>query len=104
MIGKSGKLVGPAGGGVVSFASGIADYTSARELLCNWIQIATPNTNSAPVLIGGTEVTALVGFPLPNGYSGQLFPPHGSDPTAFYDLTQQKAYLAAGDVLNILYA
>ena len=67
-----------------------------------WVQVEVPSSNVSNALIGGTEVTSSVGFPLPPGWFGQMLPPV-AELTEFYTLNQLYYWLAVGDVMYILY-
>jgi hypothetical protein len=97
---KSGQIVGT--GQVVALSTGIPGFVAGNRCQTTHIQYKAPATNGAAILIGGSEVTSAVGFPLNPG-DFQFAPPHGSDITNFYDLTLQKAYVPAGSILNFLY-
>jgi len=75
---------------------------SATALTAKWVQVVTPGNNSNSVFIGGPEVAANVGFEIPKGWAGQLFPPI-SELLELYDLSQIKAYISTGDRLDVLY-
>ena len=92
MLGKSLTLTG----------TGSPAQFSTTSLKAKWVQIVTPPTNAATVYVGGAEITASSGFPIPVGWSGQLLPPL-HDITAFYDLTQQYFSANAGDKIDVLY-
>jgi len=64
-------------------------------LMVKWVQFQTKGTNTAVVRIGGAEVSATVGYPVPAG-SGQMV-------KGKLDLSQIVQYSASGDVLYVLY-
>ena len=74
-----------------------------------WVQMATPPGNALNVNIGASEVTVPtaspatngVGFPVPPGWSGMMYPPI-SEEFAFYPLDEIKIGIAAGDFLYAL--
>lgn len=82
-----------------------AGYVAGKSIQCRWVQATTPASNSGPIYIGGAEVSATgpVGFPMPAGYFGQLFPVDGSDDTSYYELLTIFAYGQNGDILNLLF-
>ena len=69
-----------------------------------WMWYKAPSTNSHPVLVGGAEVSAspVAGFPLNPG-DPAIFIPNVSDMFEFYQFKLCYAYVATGDVLNVLY-
>lgn len=82
--------------------------TTAKTV--KWIQFLAPGTatpltvNAACALVGGSEVSSTVGFPLPPGWGGMLYPPVSTDDfSAYYDVSQIYIYLANGDHLYGLY-
>ena len=75
---------------------------SATALTAKWVQVVTPAANGASVFIGGPEVAAGVGFEIPKGWAGQLFPPI-SELLELYDLSQINVYISTGDKLDVLY-
>jgi len=103
MIARSLKITGA--GAVVALSSGspaLSGFTAGHQLRAKWVQITTPPTNSAQILVGGAEVTSTVGYPIPVGWSGQ-FLPMVSDDAEWYDLSEHNVYAANGDVVHILY-
>lgn len=101
MILHSLKLTGSAT--VVTLASLVPGYVPGNAGPGGkWVQVSTPPTNSASVLIGGAEVSSTVGFPIPVGWAGQLLPPIAEE-MEYYDLTKTYVYAANDDVLNVLY-
>lgn len=76
------------------------------DVRAKWIQFlasgtATPlSANAECARVGGAEVSSTVGFPLPPGWGGMLYPAVGTpDFSAFYDARQINVYLANGDSL-----
>lgn len=103
MILHSLKITGA--GAVVPLSSGspaIAGYVSPKPLQCKHLQLTTPPTNSASVLVGGSEVTSSVGYPITVGWAGQFLPPV-AEVTDWYELSNIFVYVANGDVLYVLY-
>ena len=105
------KLIGT--GVPVALSTGLpalAGYVAGTPLVAKFVQTLVPDTNAANVVIGGAEVTAPtlspavagVGFPLPPGWSAQMFPPV-ADLRDFYHLEQMIVGIAVGDVLYVLY-
>jgi hypothetical protein len=74
---------------------------SATPLNAKWIQYLADTANVATILIGGTEVSSTVGFPLVPG-AAQFYPTVAEWPN-YYDLSLQNVYLPSGAVLHILY-
>ena len=89
----SGKISGASS--VVALSTGITGVTRAK-----WVGVQT-GANSNVILIGGPEVTASVGFPIPANYAGQFFPPI-SELSELYDLTKIMVYVKSGDTLNFM--
>ena len=99
MVAKSFSIVGD--GAVHTFAS----VLGLARIEVKWLQGTTPASgNASSILIGGSEVTSTVGFPLPPGYAGMFFPQDTTESSTRYDLTQQYYWAAVGDKLNCLYA
>lgn len=95
-------------GSLQSFATALpllAGYVAGKSIQVRWVQVVTPNTNSANIYVGGAEVSATgpVGFPIPPGWAGQLFPVDGSDNTSYYELLGMFAVGTSGDVLELLF-
>lgn len=75
-----------------------------------WVMGSTGAGNAFNVVFGGSEVVAPgvspatvgVGFPLPPGWAGVMFPPI-AESFSFYDLSQIMVGLAVGDVLYIAF-
>lgn len=97
---KSGSIIGA--GNVVALSTGIPGFVAGNICRVSHIQYKAPSSNGAAILIGGSEVTSAIGFPLNPG-DFQFAPPHGSDITNTYDMTLQKAYVPVGSTLNFLY-
>ena len=84
--------------------------TGSAATRAKWVQAEVPASNAQNALIGGSDVTAPgtcpvtagVGFPLPPGWFGQMLPPV-AELTEFYSLAQFYYWLAAGDVMYVLY-
>ena len=83
--------------------------TGSAATRAKWVQVEVPASNAQNALIGGSDVTAPgtcpvtagVGFPLPPGWFGTMFPPVAE---LFYSLAQFYYYLAPGDFMYVLYA
>ena len=81
--------------------TGAAVPLATTSVLRNWVQFQAPSTNVANVLIGGPEVTPVIGYPLPKG-SGQMLPVVVG--IGLYDLSSIRVYVAVGDTLQVLHA
>ncbi len=80
-----------------SFATAFA----AQTIQCKWMQVAAPAANAAAIMIGGNDVSALIGFPLPAPYAGMMLPPI-AEISNFYHLDRCFYFAAAGDTFNVL--
>lgn len=78
-----------------------AHALSSVPLNAKWVQLLAPSTNASDCRVGGAEVDSTTGFPLVKG-SAQLLPSI-AEISAYYDLSSIKYYLAASDVLEVLY-
>lgn len=67
------------------------------------VQLVPASGNSNSCLLGGTEVTDAVGFPLPATQTTPLYLPYASIWTDLYDFDNMYVYVASGDKLAILY-
>lgn len=82
---------------------GAAHALSATSpFYAKWVQIVTPNSNSASIRIGGVNTSSSRGLPIPSGWAGMLLPPV-AEISEFYDLSQIYYYAAANDKLYVLY-
>lgn len=101
MIGKSFKIIGD--GTRHSFAEAISPALPAGGLCqAKWVLAVSGSGNASDALVGGPEVSSLVGFPIPKGLAS-VFLPAISEPSSRYDLKQEFYFLAVGDVLNGMY-
>lgn len=85
----------------VALTTGYPGYPNSLpygSLQAKWVSLSAVG---GIVLIGGSEVSAAVGYPIPAG-GGQFNPPVAID-TDFYDLSKIIAYIPTGATLNILY-
>jgi hypothetical protein len=86
----------------ITGASAAAQFSTV-PLRASWVQVVCPSGNAANVRIGGPEVSATRGLPLPPGWSGQLMPVQGADKFNNYDLSTIYYYATTGDKLYVLY-
>jgi hypothetical protein len=91
MLIKSYKVTGD--GSVHTFAS----IVGADNAQCKWASIAS---SSASLLVGGSEVTSSVGFPVGIGFN--QFLPAISEVSNFYHLALMKYYAANAEVFYLL--
>jgi hypothetical protein len=75
----------------------------ATTAKCKWMILSAPSTNTHSVLVGGIEVSPspLSGFPLAPGIT--IYLPTVSDMFELYQFAKCYCYVAAGDLLNVLY-
>ncbi|HET9304862.1 MAG TPA: hypothetical protein VFO46_02435 [Candidatus Sulfotelmatobacter sp.] len=84
----------------------IAGDNNAHPLLatatkCKWLQIQAGLNNSGTVRYGDSSTSSTVGLQATKG-AGLLFRPI-AEISEFYDLSQIYAWVATGDVLDVLY-
>lgn len=102
MVLVSAKITGT--GAAVALSTALpqpSGYTAGKRLRAKYLQILAPSGNASSVLVGGTEVSSTVGFPLVAGASQFLAPV--SQGNEFIDLNLVKVYIANADIVNILY-
>jgi hypothetical protein len=91
----------------ITCTGAVAPLTSVGTR-ARWVQFITPSTNAAQVRIGGSEVSATEGLPIPpgtpSGTAAMFLPIDGGDPTSAYDLSTINQYGNVGDKLYVLYA
>lgn len=83
--------------------TGAAVAVSATSILCSILHVATGANNAAAVLVGGPDVSSLIGMPIPKG---TVVPIRASTDQlqAQFDLSQVKVFVGAGDTVTILWA
>ena len=104
MVAKSFTLTGD--GAVHTFSAALAAFMASNEpqggFQVKWLQMVPDSANSAPMRIGGSEVTSTKGFKVPAG--GAMFLTNISEISSRYNLGQEYYYLAAADTCDCLYA
>jgi hypothetical protein len=77
---------------------------SSKPVGATWLRVLADTSNSALARLGGTEVTAAIGYPLAAGQSFLYPPPMIEMEGSAYNLNLKHVYLATGDKLHVLYA